>query len=278
MQSEGLAVKQTPVVLIHGAWFHMSSWEGWAERFTAHGYAVCVPGWPGEAPTAGQVRRDPGPLRDLGLAALTAHYEKIVRTFDDPPVLIGHSAGGLISQHLLGTGLGRAAVALAPVPAGGVPLDDGRPRPWSLMPAGSTRHPGFEPLPRTRFRHVVANAVGEEEAEKLFDRYAVPAPLRLLGDLGLDRTAAGPADIVVDTANSARGPLLLVSGQEDRMVPDGVTRSVYKLYGDSCAVTDLKQFADRGHSLVFDSGWRSVADHVLVWLAANGIEAVVARD
>ncbi|MFF2145229.1 alpha/beta hydrolase [Kitasatospora sp. NPDC058190] len=270
-------MKQTPVVLIHGAWFHMSSWEGWAERFTAHGYAVCVPGWPGEAPTADQARRDPGPLRDLGLAALAAHYEEIVRTFDNPPVLIGHSAGGLIAQHLLGADLGRAAVALAPLPAGGVPLDDGRPRPWSLMSAGTTRHPGFELLSRARFRHVVVNAVGEEEAEKLFDRYAVPAPLRLLADLGLDRTAAGPADTVVDTANSARGPLLLVSGQEDRIVPDAVTRSVYKLYGDSSAVTDLKQFADRGHSLVFDSGWRSVADHVLVWLAANGIEAVVAR-
>ncbi|MEU6971577.1 alpha/beta hydrolase [Kitasatospora aureofaciens] len=271
-------MKQTPVVLIHGAWFHMSSWEGWAERFSSHGYAVCVPGWPGEAPTADQARRDPGPLLDLGLATLTAHYEKIVRAFDNPPVLIGHSVGGLIAQHLLGADLGRAAVALAPLPAGGVPLDHGRPRPWSLLSAGSTRYPSFEPLPRTRFRHVVANAVGEEEAAKLFDRYVVPAPLRLLSDLGLDRTAAGPADIVVDTAISARGPLLLVSGQEDRMVPDAVTRSVYKLYGDSSAVTDLKQFADRGHSLVFDSGWRSVADHVLAWLAANGVEAVAARN
>lgn len=109
VQSEGPAVKQTPVVLIHGAWFHRSSREGWAERFTGYGYAVCVPGWPGEAPTADQVRRGPGPLRDLGLAALTAHYERLVRAFDNPPVLIGHSVGGLIVQHLLGADLGSAA-------------------------------------------------------------------------------------------------------------------------------------------------------------------------
>ncbi|MBO1414757.1 alpha/beta hydrolase [Streptomyces sp. FH025] len=253
-------MKRTPVVLIHGAWFHLSSWEGWAERFASHGYAVSAPGWPGEDLAADRVRRKPGPLGDLGLAALTAHYEEIVRSFDNPPVLIGHSVGGLIAQHLLGAGLGRAAVALAP------------------LPAGSTRRLCFEPLSRTWFRHLVANAVGEEEAAKLFDRYAVPAPLRLLADLGLDRTAAGPADTVVDTADPARGPLLLVSGQEDRMVPDGATRSIYKLHGDSSAVTDLKQFADRGHSLVFDSGWRSVADHVLAWLAANGVEAVTAQD
>ncbi|MFE4974788.1 alpha/beta hydrolase [Kitasatospora sp. NPDC056651] len=258
-------MKQTPVVLIHGAWFHRSSWEGWAERFTAHGYAVCVPGWPGEAPSAEQVRRDPGPLRDLGLAALTAHYETVVRSFDDPPVLIGHSAGGLIAQHLLGADLGRAAVALAPLPAG-----PSRHPGFEPVPAGAARHPGFEALSRARFRHLVANAVGEQEAARLFDRYAVPAPLRLLADLGLDRAAAGTAAAVVDPADTGRGPLLLVSGQEDRMVPDAVTRSVYKLYGDSRAVTDLKQFVDRGHSLVFDGGWRSVADHVLGWLAGNG--------
>ncbi|MFE4517870.1 alpha/beta hydrolase [Kitasatospora sp. NPDC056783] len=261
-------MKQTPVVLIHGAWFHRSSWEGWAERFTAHGYAVSVPGWPGEAATAGRVRHDPGPLRDLGLAALTAHYETVVRSFDDPPVLIGHSAGGLIAQHLLGADLGRAAVALAPLPAGPAP------RPGFERPsAGPAGHPGFEALSPARFRHVVANAVGEEEAARLFDRYAVPAPLRLLADLGLDRPGAGTAAAVVDPADAGRGPLLLVSGQEDRIVPDAVTRSVYKLYGDSRAVTDLKQFVDRGHSLVFDSGWRAVADHVLGWLAGNGVAA-----
>ncbi|MFI9162567.1 alpha/beta hydrolase [Kitasatospora aureofaciens] len=170
------------------------------------------------------------------------------------PQVLGHSTGGLIAQHLLGAGVGRAAVALAP------------------LPAGSTQHPGHEPLSPVWFRHVVANAVGEEEATELFDRYAVPAPLRLLTDLG-----RGAADTVVDTANSARGPLLLVSGQEDRLVPDAVTRAVYKLYGDSSAVTDLKQFADRGHSLVFDGGWSPVADHVLAWLAANGVGGVAAK-
>ncbi|KDN82305.1 hypothetical protein KCH_59360 [Kitasatospora cheerisanensis KCTC 2395] len=34
-------------------------------------------------------------------------------------------------------------------------------------------------------------------------------------------------------------------------------------------MTDLKQFADRGHSLVFDSGRDRVLDHVLDWLAEH---------
>ncbi|MFE3001446.1 alpha/beta hydrolase [Nocardia sp. NPDC059246] len=249
-------MKQTHVVLIHGAWFHRSSLQGWAQRFTSYGFAVRIPAWP---------------LEDLGLAALTTHYEKIVRSYDNPPVLIGHSAGGLIAQQLLGAGLGRAAIAVAPLPGDGIPLSNA-----SCQPGGWRLDSGR--LPLTLFRHIVANAVGEAEAVQLFERYAVPAPRRLLADLGLDCLAIGSADTVVNMANPARGPLLLISGQEDRMVSDAVTRSVYKLYGDSPAVTDLKQFADRGHSLVFDSGWRSVADHVLTWLAANGIAAMTAED
>ncbi|MEC3952436.1 alpha/beta fold hydrolase [Nocardia sp. CDC153] len=259
LSPEGRSVNQTHVVLIHGACFHMSSWDGWVEKFTSHGFAARVPGWPGEAATAARVRDNPGPLDNLGLGALLAHYERIVRSYEDPPVLVGHSVGGLIAQRLLGVGLGRAAVALAPWPVNGIPMGD------TCDLAAGQQHSGL--LFRAHFRNTVANAVDDEEAGRLFERFAFPIPARLLSDLGLDPT-------MVNTANRERGPLLLISGQEDRTVPDAVTRAVYKLYGDSPAVTTLKQFADRGHSLAFDSGWRSVADYVLTWLIANDIAAV----
>jgi non-heme chloroperoxidase len=255
-------VNRTPVVLVHGAWFHRSSWEGWAERFTSYGFAVHVPGWPREAVSAAEDRRHPGPHRDLGLATLIEHYELFVRSLDNRPVLIGHSLGGLLVQHLLSIGLGRAAVALAPWPA-----------------HDSADYEGSAQLSWPYFRHSVANTVGEDEAAQLFERHVVHAPHRLLADLGSGRggepaDAFRPARILVDTSDAARGPLLLISGQEDRVITDAVTRAAYKAYGDSAAVTDLKQFADRGHSLVIDNGWRAVADYVLVWLAANGIRPV----
>lgn len=276
---KGLVVNRTPVVLIHGAWLHKSSWESWAERFASSGFAVHVPGWPGEAASAAEGRRDPDPSRDLGLENLVAHYEVFVRSLDIPPVLIGHSLGGLMVQHLFSLGLGRAAVALAPMPADGAWQDPPRNGFRSLGLTGSGDHRGFVPLPRSQFRHTFANTVGEDEAARLFERHVVPAPHRLLADLGFGPDdPRGPAQIVVDTVTAARGPLLFVSGQEDRVIPDAVTRAAYKAYGDSAAVTDLKQFADRGHSLVIDSGWRTVAGYVLAWLAANGVEAVTEED
>jgi esterase/lipase len=68
-----------------------------------------------------------------------------------------------------------------------------------------------------------------------------------------------------------RGPLLLISGLEDHTVPDVTTRSTLKQYRHSTAVTELKQFEGRGHSLTIDGGWREVADAVLTWLKDKGI-------
>ncbi len=75
----------------------------------------------------------------------------------------------------------------------------------------------------------------------------------------------------VNTANNKRGPLLLISGTADHTVPDVVTRSTMKQYRHSTAVTELKQFEGRGHSLTIDSGWKEVADTVLGWLKEKGL-------
>lgn len=246
-------MNRTPVVLIHGALLHVSSWDSWAALFTAQGFEVSVPGWPGEPVTVDEARRESGWL-GLGLDALTEHYERIVRSYDHPPVLIGHSVGGLVAQHLIGTNLGRAAVAIAPAP---------------LNSAAPHSIDGSMPPRPELFRQVFANAVTAEDAARILERYLVSSPHRLLTDLSTARHPRATADV----GNPARGPLLLISGQEDRIVADSVTRAVYKLYGDSVATTDLKQFADRGHSLVVDDGWRAVADYVLGWLTDHGIRA-----
>lgn len=261
------AVQRTPVMLLHGAWLHASSWRAWARELTNRGFAVSTPRWPGEPNSVAVVQAEPDRLRGIGLVALTAHYSRIARSFDTPPVLIGHSVGGLIAQRLLAANLGRAAVALAPLPTGHHPIPA-----WAEIVRRNSGPPsdGLLPLSRREFGRDFANTVTAAEATDLFTRLVVPAPRRLLRDLEEDPARTGSH---VDTHNSGRGPLLLISGQEDRMAPDAETRAMYKRYGDSVAVTDLAQFADRGHSLVIDSGWRAIAVHTLAWLADQGIRA-----
>lgn len=263
----------TPVVFIHGLWLHATSWQPWADLFAERGFTPLVPGWPGEAATVAEARLAPGDVAGLGIDDVTEHYAAIVRGLGEAPVLVGHSFGGLIAQKLLGQGLGRAAVAIDPAQVKGAkPLPLAQLRSGFPVLGNPANKGRAVSLTAKQFRYGFGNAIGRDESDRLYETITIPSPGRPLFEAAFANVQKhSPA--AVDTANPDRGPLLLVSGQEDHTVPDVVTRAVFKLYGDSTATTDLKQFADRGHSLTVDSGWRQVADYVLGWLARQGIGA-----
>jgi pimeloyl-ACP methyl ester carboxylesterase len=263
--------RRTPVVLIHGLWLHSTSWHPWTELLHAEGFAPLAPGWPGEPDNVADARSHPETMAAAGIEEVTEHYAALIESLPAEPVLIGHSFGGLIAQKLLGLGLGRAAVAIDPAPIKGVtPLPFTQLRsaaPVLRNPANRTRAVS---LTAAQFRYAFGNAIPRQESDALFEAYAIPAPGRPLFEAAFANfSRRSPA--AVDTRNARRGPLLLMSGQRDHTVPDVVTRAAYKLYGDSTAITDLKQFPDRGHSLVVDEGWGAVAGCALGWLARQGI-------
>src|ERR1700730_17656005 len=108
-----------PVVFVHGLWLHASSWGPWLELFQEAGYAPIAPGWPGELDTGEESRRDPGDVICMGIDDVVAHSARIIRGLESPPVVIGHSFGGLIAQRLLGQDLAAAAVAIDAAPIKG---------------------------------------------------------------------------------------------------------------------------------------------------------------
>src|SRR5918997_1385735 len=108
------------VVLIHGLWLTPRSWEGWKERFEARGHRVLAPAWPRMEAEVEALRRDPSVMNGLGVAEVVDHYDAIIRGLERPPIVMGHSTGGLITELLLDRGLGAAGVALSPVAVKGV--------------------------------------------------------------------------------------------------------------------------------------------------------------
>jgi alpha-beta hydrolase superfamily lysophospholipase len=261
----------TPVVFVHGLWLHATSWNPWIDHFRAAGYAPIAPGWPHEPETVEQARENPEAVADIGIDDATEHFASVIAGLEQAPVIVGHSFGGLITEKLLGQGIGRAGVAIDPAQIKGV-----LPLPLAQLRAGlpalgnpANLHRAVS-LTEKEFRFGFGNALTDEESSELYRRWTIPSPARPLFQAAAANFVMH-SEARVDTHREDRGPLLLISGTADHTVPDVVTRSTFKQYRDSAAVTELKQFEGRGHSLTVDSGWRDVADAVLGWLREKGL-------
>jgi len=255
-----------PVVFVHGLWLHGESWKSWIDLFKQSGYDARAASWPGDGPTTAATRTNPRALAGFGVAEIADHIAAQLKSLPRKPILIGHSFGGLLAQNLLGRDLATAAVAIDPAPIKGVwqlPLSALR----AAFPAlGNPFNYGRAvSLTAAQFRYAFTNAVSEQEAHELYQRWAMPAPARPLFQAAMAAFNPGAATRV-NTGNTTRGPLLLVSGAADHTVPPVLVRSTLRRYRQSPAVTEFKSFEGRGHSLTIDSGWKELADYALSWL------------
>ena len=260
------------IVLIHGLWVTALSWEHWIERYTARGYNVIARGWPGMDVSIDELRRDPAAIANIGVAEIVDHFDRIIRELNHPPVLIGHSFGGLIVEILLDRGLGAAGVAIDPAPVKGIlnlPLSTLRVS-FPVLRNPAKVHRSTELTPE-HFHYAFTNTLTEEEAAQVFERYEVPGPARVLFQAGLANfNPRSPTRVNFD--NSDRAPLLLIAGGKDHIAPASVTRANYELFSKSTAITEFKEFPERSHFTIGEPGWESVADYALDWALRNAAE------
>ena len=248
------------VVLIHGAWLTPSSLEPFRRRYEAAGNTVLVPAWPFHDRPVSQLRSTPHPdLGRLTIGQIADHFEAIVRAQPHPPVLVGHSMGGLVVQMLLDRGLGAAGIAITPAPARGI-----IPTPTALRAAlpnlltwrGWSR---VLHMSKERFAWGFANSLSPAEQAEAFDKHVVPTSGRLYYQLALGIGSG------VRFRNPQRPPLLLVAGDKDRTVEPSMVRANYKKYQRSGAVTEYRVFAGRPHCLIGSPGWEEIADYAIEW-------------
>src|ERR671917_1160592 len=107
------------IVLIHGLWVTPRSWEHWIERYEGRGYRVLTPAYPGLEAEVEALNEDPSPIEASTIPGVVEHLENIVGELENPPIIMGHSFGGLLVQILLDHGYGAAGVAVESVPPQG---------------------------------------------------------------------------------------------------------------------------------------------------------------
>jgi pimeloyl-ACP methyl ester carboxylesterase len=257
--------KTTPIVLIHGAWMTPRSWDPFRGLYAQHGYRVLTPPWPRLEGEVEEIRRDPSAMAGLGITEIVDSYERVIGLLDEPPIIIGHSFGGLFVQMLLDRGLGAAGVAIdAAAPKGVLRLPFSQIRslsPVLLNPANVRR---AVPLDLKHFRYAFANTMTEREAREAFQLNAIPAPGRIVFQAGLANLNPRAATRV-DYRNDRRAPLLLIAGSEDHIVPASVNKANLRKYRRSTATTDFAEFPGRSHLIVAQTGWEEVAEYALSW-------------
>ena len=273
---KNMSMKQTDsILLIHGLWMTALSWEKWAERYSKQGYRVIARSWPGLDGDIEELRRNPGPIATLGVTEIVEQYEAIIRELPSPPIIIGHSFGGLVTQILLDRGLGAAGVAIAPAPVKGIfflPLSTLKVSfPALSNPANNHR---AVPLTPEQFHYAFTNDMSAEDSLAVYRRYAVPGPDHVLFQAAFANFNPHAAT-AVNFENDRRAPLLLISGGSDHVSPASVVEANFKLYGKTTAVTDYKEFPGRTHYTLGQDGWEAVADYALEWAIGHASQTSI---
>lgn len=239
------------------------SWAPWGALLGGMGYPVLAPAWPYDDRPVAELQKAPDArLAAVGVPEIVAHYEAIIRTLVTPPILIGHSFGGLFVQMLLDRGLGACGVAIDPAPPKGVFPSITAFR--AALPIVTTPRAGKKVLTMSfdDFAWGWVHTLPEAEQRSVYERYCVPTP-----GLPYTQGAAAPfTDVMkLDFANPARPPLLLIAGAKDRTVTADMVKATYKRQRKSSSRTDFKEFPDRTHWIIGQEGWEEVARYAIGW-------------
>jgi len=246
------------IVMIHGMWAAGWVWDEWVPIFERRGYDCCVPtlrhhdASPHEPPEA---------LGSTSLLDYAADLERQIDALPGPPVLVGHSMGGMLAQMLAAHGRARAIVLLSPMPPQGINTLS----PASLRMFRSTvLRWGFWRRPtRPDFADAIASMLGQmpnDERKTVYDR--------LVHESGRAGCEAGfwfldPRRAKWVDPSRVTCPVLVVAGTGDRLHTPSMMRKVAARYD---AVSAYLEFPDHGHWLVGEPGWRDIAEGVCDWL------------
>ena len=243
------------LLFVHGAWHGAWCWEQHFLRYFAdRGWLVKAVDLRGHGADA-----DRKGLRWHRIADYVADVAEAAAALPEPPVVIGHSMGGLVVQKYLETHLAAAAVLVASAPPAGVlgtTLRFTMRHPLKFLKTNVTMSlwPIVE-TPELAREMFFTSAMRDSEVRAYHDRLQDESYLAYLDMLAF----ALPQPALVPTL-----PMLVVGGREDRVFSPREVERTATAYG-----ADLEIFPDLAHDLMLGPGWQVAAGYLDGWLRSR---------
>lgn len=236
---------QNRLLLVHGWWGGPWVWQHFQPYFSSLGYDCHVMNF----------GHCDGPGGESKVETFASRYQQVlerVRSLDNP-VVIGHSAGGLLAQKLVEEVDLPAVILLgSAAPRGIFPVRTG-----PLVLAAIRNAPTFilrRPfLPSRKDMYSLnLNLLQPAQQDWIYDRMVPVSPQE-----AFEVIFSG----VRVKASRVQTPMLVVSGAEDRLTPPSVARAIGRKYG-----AEYVEFPDHAHYLMWERNWEEIADELGRWL------------
>ncbi|MES2034529.1 MAG: alpha/beta hydrolase [Pseudomonadota bacterium] len=246
-----------PVIMVHGAFCGGWVFERFREPFEAAGHAVLTPDLPGHAPGAGGVAGKS--MTDYAVAVA-----ELCRQAAEPPILIGHSMGGLVAQLAAARAPVSSLILLAPSPPWGVPGNtmEEAISSVSLYALGPYWLQGIDP-DYALAKMYSLDRMDRDERRAVFDRMVPESGLALWQTLNwwLD-------PFMTTSVGRVEAQTLVLAGGRDVIHPAATVRQTAQRLGARFEV-----LPEMSHWLPGETGWNEVAANCLEWLALGRREA-----
>ena len=244
--------RPTPLLFVHGAYGGAWLWdEHFLPYFAERGWVAHALSLRGHAGSDGAEAVQFARLRDY-----VADVEQVAASLPAPPVLIGHSLGGMVVQHCLHRSPVPAAVLMASSPPHGMIgslFGMTLTNPQLMYELGFAHHLG----PRLGDGRAIERALfsgGMPEAlvRSYMRRFQAESGLVILDLLFLDLPPSTP---MLDV------PVLVLGAENDSFVYRGGLDATADTYR-----TKVEVFPGMAHAMMLDLGWEKVAARIHGWL------------
>jgi pimeloyl-ACP methyl ester carboxylesterase len=246
---------RTPLLFVHGSCHGAWCWaEHFLDYFAAHGYDSYALSLRGHGESDGADTVQWASVRDY-----VADVAQVAGGLPRPPVLIGHSLGGLVVQKYLEKYEAPAGVLLASSPAGGMfrrGLTLFRQRPWLFT--------------RTFLKLDVRTVYGTPALvrEMLFSADIENAKLERYAGLVSKESFRAFLEMMfyLPKPRKVKSPMLVLGAANDTIVPPRAVRSTGRAYQSTAKI-----FPGMAHDMMLEDGWEEVAAYIRLWLEAKGL-------